>query len=254
MRARFLISSAIFCVSALALATVKDLWERGRIVEVRKSVESKPLYWIANTPVTKDETSYKLTIHLGQKLLVGFYALDKSHAAPPDEWVRGWPVEVRLDNNDMYLKALNGGGIKLRIVKRTAAEALEPVSDAEMKKAYAPPEPSEQQTGLADSDSKNTSVKAKPADSETKEGSDSSAEPVRTIPETPVGMIDVTTVPYLAQIYIDGTSRGYSPAKFRLSAGKHVLRAEKNGYQPWSREITVLERSESAVFAELKKK
>jgi len=47
------------------------VWQPGRIVEVHKKVESKPLYWIVNTPITEDETTYTITVHVGTKLLVG---------------------------------------------------------------------------------------------------------------------------------------------------------------------------------------
>lgn len=255
MKARlFQLFSVLLCVPPLALGAVKDAWERGRVVEVRKSVESKPLYWIANTPITKDETSYTIMIQLGPKLLVGVYTLDKSHAAPPDQWVRGWPVKVRVDNDDMYLEALSGESVKLRIVKRKSGETMQPVSDAEIKKAYAPTTPPEPPTGFSDSDTKHTGADVEPAVSGRESGSEAAAQPEGTTAAGPIGMIDVTTVPYLAQIYIDGTSLGYSPAKLTLPAGKHVMRVEKNGYQPWSKEITVLESSEFTVFAELRKK
>lgn len=252
MKIRLLISVVLVCVSTLALAAARGSWLAGRIVEVRKSVESKPLYWIANTPVTKDETTYTVTVHLVQKLLVGVYTVDKLHPEPPVEWVRGRPVKVELDGDEMYLKPPTGDDIKLRIVKRKTAEVMQPVKDAEMKEAYAPPAPAESLTGLAESKAKSTTTQSKNID----ERPESETPVGQAIKKNlgPTGTIDVTTIPYLAEIYIDGVSVGYSPAKLKLPAGQHLLRAQKDGYQTWSKDITVRDTSEFTVYAELKKK
>ena len=251
MRTSLLLSVALVLVCTFSFGTIQGTWQPGRVAEVQKSVDSKPLYWIANTPVTKDETTYKITVHLGQKLIVGVYTVDRLQEAPPDEWVRGRPVKVQLDGDDMYLKPLSGNDIKLRIVKRKVTSAMQPVSDDEMKEAYAPPSSLE---SPADPETK----KAGPEPEHAAEHSEMTNSPKvsQTAATTagPVGVVDVTTVPYLAEIYIDGASLGYSPAKFRLAVGKHVLRAQKDGYQTWSKEVTVLEGSEFTVYAELKKK
>jgi len=69
-----------------------------------KTVDSKPLYWIANTPVTKDEVTYTIGVNVEDKLIVGVYTLDKSHNAPPDEWTRGRPIKLLIDGDRMSLK------------------------------------------------------------------------------------------------------------------------------------------------------
>jgi PEGA domain len=251
MKTSLLISFTLVLACSWAVCASQGTWQSGRIVQVRKDVDSKPLYWIVNTPVTRNEVTYTITVQIGQKLLAGVYTLDRSQGPPPDQWVRDWPVKVQLDGDQMYLKPLSGDDIKLRIVKRKSAAPMQPVTADEMKKAYAAPAATESLIGFADSSAKSTSA-----------GSDnngSEAEAPQALPSPkpvtgPVGMIDVTTVPYLAEIFVDGASLGYSPAKFTLPAGKHALRVEKNGYQTWSKDVTVLENSEFSVSAELKKK
>lgn len=254
MKIHFLIPIALVLAGTCSLGTVQGVWQSGRIVEVQKSVDSKPLYWIANTPVTKDETTYRITVQLGQRLIVGVYTLDKLQGAPPNEWVHGHPVKLQLNGDDMYLKPISGDEIKLRIVKRKVTSAMKPVTEAEMKEAYAPPPSPESLTGFADSDAKESKPEPKQEADQLNQRDSSKAS--QTVKETsgPVGVIDVTTVPYLAEIYIDGASVGYSPAKFTLPVGKHLLRAQKDGYQAWSKDVTVLESSEFTVYAELKKK
>lgn len=250
---RFFISLALVCVSTLAVGAAQGAWQSGRIVEVRRSVESKPLYWIANTPVTKDETTYTISVHLGQKLLVGIYTLDKSHRDPPAEWVRGRPVKIQLDRDDMYLKPLAGYDVKLRIAKRKSVAIVQAVTDAEMKQAYAQPAPPESLIGFGDSEEKSTAESKNSGDGLQKKSVSAAGQPAKK-EAGPTGTIHVTTVPYLAEIYVDGVSIGYSPARFTLPTGKHVLRAQKEGYQTWSKDITVLESSEFTVYADLRKK
>lgn len=253
IKTNLLISIILVLACSWAVCASQGTWQSGRIVEVREDIESKPLYWMVNTPVTRDEVTYTITVHLGQKLLIGVYTLDKSQGPPPDQWVRDWPVKVQLDGDQMYLQLLGGDDIKLRIVKRKTAAAMQPVTDDEMKKAYASPAATGSLIGFAD-----------PAPERATAGSEKNAgrsetEAPSTLPSAkpasgPVGIIDVITVPYLAEIFVDGASLGYSPAKFTLPAGKHALRVEKNGYQTWSKDVTVLQNSEFEVSAELKKK
>jgi PEGA domain len=247
-----LISFILVLACTCALCASQGGWQSGRIVEVRKTVDSKPIYWLVNTPVTKDEITYTITVHLGQKLLVGIYSLDKLQGPPPEQWVGEHPVKVQLDGDNMYLKPLSGADIKLRIVKRKSAPPMQPVTDSEMKDAYAPPAQTKSLIGFADS--------AKSTTAESKENAGrSKAEapppmPSAKPPSGPVGVIHVTTVPYLAEIFVDGASLGYSPAKFTLPVGKHALRVQKDGYQTWSKDVNVLESSEFTVSAELQKK
>jgi hypothetical protein len=244
----------ILFLCTYVVAAVQKPWQRGRIFDVRKTVDSKPLYWIANTPVTKDEVTYTIGVNVEDKLIVGVYTVDKSHNAPPDEWTRGRAIKLLIDGDRMSLKPVSGGDVELRIVKRNRVGSMRPITDAEMKQAYTPASASESLIDSADVESKqNESREANavtPWQSTKATRSNAPAKPGG----GPVGIIDVTTVPYLAEIYVDGASLGYSPAKFTLPAGKHVIRAQKDGYQTWSKDVTVLDSSEFTVYAELNKK
>ena len=253
MKTSLLFSFILALACSWAVCASQGAWQSGRIVEVRKAVDSKPLYWIVNTPVTRDEITYTITVHLGQKLLIGVYTLDKSQGPPPDQWVRERPVKVQLDGDQMYLKTPSGDDIKLRIVKRKSAAPIQPVTESEMKEAYAPPAATESLIGFDDTAPRNKTAGSENNAGRSEAESPSALQPAK--PQTgPVGMIDISSVPYLAEIFVDGASLGYSPAKFTLPVGKHVLRVQKDGYQTWSKDVTVLENSEFTVSAELTKK
>jgi hypothetical protein len=68
-------------------------------------------------------------------------------------------------------------------------------------------------------------------------------------PET--GTVSISSMPFLAEVYVDGNNMGYTPAKLKLPPGKHSFRCEKPGYKPWAKEITVTTGSELTLDATL---
>lgn len=223
------------------LWALDDAWHRGRIEDIQKAVHTKTLYFIVNTPITQDEITYTISVHLDDKLLVGAYQPDKVQDPPPAQWTRNRPVRVQVAGDYMFLKLPDGSDLKLRIMKRRSAGPMAPVTDAELEGAYASPSLiglSSSPPGAAQADA--PTEKREPDASKSTHG--------------PVGTVSITTVPYLAEISVDGKSVGYSPAKLSLAVGKHTLRFEKGGYQSQTKEITVLENSEFTVYANLEKK
>lgn len=231
----------------------EDTWQAGRIVDVQKKVDSKTLYWVANTPVTREETTYTISVHLKDKILTGLYTPDKLHAAPPEDWVRDYPVKIQVDGDDMYLRPLEGNDLRLRIAKRKSAPMLEPVPAQELEKAYAPASPGhvEALTGFIAPAPAPRPGESQPAPAQEAAPAPESETPVPV--ENPEGTLSVTTFPYLAEVFVDGKSVGYSPAKVILPAGKHTVRFEKQGYKSWSKDVTVQENSETVVDATLDK-
>jgi plastocyanin len=150
----------------------------------------------------------------------------------------------------MYLRPLEGNDLRMRIAKRKSAPMLEAVPAQELEKAYAPPSPAhvEALTGFI-------APAPKPGESQPAPAQEAAA-PETEAPapaENPEGTLSVTTFPYLAEIFVDGKSVGYSPAKVSVSAGKHTVRFEKQGYKSWSKDVTVQENSETVVDATLDK-
>ena len=70
-------------------------------------------------------------------------------------------------------------------------------------------------------------------------------------PEPPSGLVSISSVPYLAEVFVDGESMGYTPAKLKLAPGKHSFRCEKAGYKPWTKDITITAGSELTLDATL---
>jgi hypothetical protein len=69
-----------------------------------------------------------------------------------------------------------------------------------------------------------------------------------------MGTVQVRSTPYLSEVFVDGDSMGYTPAKVSLPPGKHSFRVEKAGYKAWTKEIVITAGSELTLDASLEKK
>jgi hypothetical protein len=67
------------------------------------------------------------------------------------------------------------------------------------------------------------------------------------------GNLAITSDPQDADVFVDGTYVGITPANMDLVVGKHTVRVSHRGYLDWSREITVLLRSNLMLAATLDK-
>ena len=235
-----LVVSALLSLSAWC---ANPAWQAGRIVEVQKDVNTKTLYWLVNTPITEDEISYRISVHLKGRILTGIYQLGKLQGPPPETWVKDQPVNTQIDGDTMFLQQPGGSTLKLKIFKRKTAPLVRPVTSEELAEAYATPSsgPDDSATGFI------PPAPAAPA---------AAPRPVAPppAPAAPTGTISLRTTPYLADLYLDGENMGYTPARINLPPGKHVVRFEKQGYKTWSKEFTLTAGSELLVDATLEKK
>jgi hypothetical protein len=228
-------------------------WQDGRIAEVQTENNGKVLYWIANTPVTKnDQVTYRISVHVKDKLYAGIYSPDRSKTPPPKAWVKNHPVKVQVAENTVFLQDSAGETLKLEHVKeKSAKKPMQPIRAEEWggqaPKPQAPAEPVESMVGFAKpaAESSPASTPAKTADS-----APADAPQTPAVEEAPA-TVSVSSSPYLADVYVDGKLEGYTPAKLSLSPGKHSIRLEKLGYKAWTTDVTVAAASQSTVSATL---
>ncbi len=67
------------------------------------------------------------------------------------------------------------------------------------------------------------------------------------------GVVTLNSNPEAVDVFSDGTFIGTTPARIKLSAGKHRVRASLDGYDVWEREVEVLPGSEVSLRIVLKK-
>lgn len=233
---------------SLHILAADSPWQQARIVDVKTTVDTRTSAWIVNTPIQNEETVCMIRIHLKDRILQGVYTLDKSQAPPPPEWVKHAPVRAQIVGDRLFLKGPHGSEYKLRVVSAKSAPMLDPWTAQELTAEKAAAMVEESDHSMIGFDDK----PATPAPPAKAEPPASPAEPPPpAAPEPPTGLVSITSVPYLAEVFVDGESMGYTPAKLKVAPGKHSFKCEKAGYKTWTKEITVTAGSELTLDATL---
>jgi hypothetical protein len=236
-----------FVLLTVGMAVAADTpWQYGRISDMSKSVTTKTKAWVVNTPITEDEITYTISVQVQDKVIVGSYDLTPEESPPPEEWTTNYPVKVQLVGERIYLRAPTSN-LRLRIVRRKSGGMMTPLTLDEKKRLEEIEAPAGSLTGFSED--------AKPGG-----GAATSPQPAPApLPPPPApapttGTVNVRSTPYLSEVFVDGDSMGYTPAKIALPPGKHSFRVEKPGYKPWSKEMTITIGSELTLDASLEKK
>lgn len=224
-------------------AEAQTAWLYGRIENVSKSVNTRTKAWVVNTPITEDEITYTISVHVQDKIIVGTYDLTPEESAPPEEWTTNYPVRVQVAGDRLYLRSALGD-LTLHVARRKPAKMMTPLTAEEKKRLEQLEAPAGSLVGF--SDDKNSGSAAKPVES--------APPPAPAALPATTGTVNVRSTPYLSEVFVDGDSMGYTPAKVSLPPGKHSFRVEKSGYRTWTKEITITVGSELTLDASLEKK
>ena len=234
----------VVLIGCSGFAGAETLWQYGRIVAVKKSVTSTTKAWVVNTPLDEEHTHYTISVHVQDRIIVGNYEISPSQSEPPPEWTPGFAVKVEVSGDSMYLRSATGS-LRLHITQRKTAGPMLAVTAEEKKRLSeldAPPQSSQSMIGF----------------SKAREDKATAQEPVPQPPPPPpassTGAVTVRSTPFLSEVFVDGDSMGYTPAKIALGPGKHSVRVEKPGYKDWTKEMTITVGSELTLDATLAKK
>src|SRR5262249_49840603 len=93
---RLWVISCVLASYAVFAGEPPSAWQYARIVKVSKSVDTRTKMWIVNTPIAEDVTTYTISVHVGDKILLGTYELTPEESTPPEEWVAHYPVRVQV--------------------------------------------------------------------------------------------------------------------------------------------------------------
>src|SRR5215813_5350110 len=104
-------------------------FQRGEIVSVEQKARTQTLYYLVNTPVTKDEPYYELAVRVNQTIYVGEYTPRHSADTLPVSWSQGAEVQVKLEKRHFFVKSPSEDEIDFAVVKRVPAASWQP-SDA----------------------------------------------------------------------------------------------------------------------------
>jgi hypothetical protein len=227
-----------------SLRAADPLWQYGRIVSVKKSVNSTTKAWVVNTPLEEEHTQYTIAVHVQDRIVVGNYEMTPTSSEPPAEWTPDHPVQVEISGDSLYLRSPTGS-LRLHVTQRKTAGPMRAITADEKKQ-------------LAALDAATKAVEpesmigfSKPSD----RAENPEPAPVPAPAAAPnTGTVTVRSTPYLSEVFVDGDSMGYTPAKIALAPGKHSFRVEKPGYTPWTKEMTITVGSELTLDATLTRK
>jgi len=220
-----------------------DSWVYGRIADVQKSVNTRTRSWVVNTPITDEEVTYIVSVRVGDRLLTGSCEPTTEETPPPQEWTTNYPVKVLVAGDVMEVRGPTGD-VRTHITKRKAGKAMLPLTAEEKRGLEQIEAPAQSMIGFGDNSAPANAKSATVA-----------PEPPQPPPQpVNVGTVTVRSTPFLSEVFVDGDSMGYTPAKINLPPGKHTFRVEKTGYAPWTKEMMITVGSELTLDATLARK
>lgn len=118
-------SLVLFLFAAVAIPTLhaaQRTYQTGKIIDIQQKKTTRVLYYQVDTPITKDEPYYEVSVRVKDTIYVGDYSPRHSADTLPDEWnVPQAEVRVRLEKHFMFLTRPAGTELQFVITKRLAA-------------------------------------------------------------------------------------------------------------------------------------
>jgi len=117
-----------------SLSAVQKLYQTGQIVDIQQKFNTRVLYYQVNTPVTKDEPYFEVSVQVKDMIYTGEYTPRHAADTLPEEWnLPRAEVRLRLEKRSMFLTRPTGTELQFVITKRVAL--------APAQKSSAPPSP-----------------------------------------------------------------------------------------------------------------
>lgn len=129
MRYGFVLLLATLSISSLYAA--EKLYMTGKILDVEQKTNTRVLYYLANTPVTKDEPYFEVSVKVKDTIYIGDYSPRHAGDSLPDEWnVPQAEVRLRLEKHYMFLTRPAGSELQFVITKRIAAAPAQKIPES----------------------------------------------------------------------------------------------------------------------------
>jgi hypothetical protein len=95
-------------------------YEKATIADVQQKTNTRILYYVVNTPITKDEPYYEVTLQTKDSNYLVRYTPRHAADTLDQDWQAGAAVNVRVDGRHLFIKRDNGTETQFVIVKHTA--------------------------------------------------------------------------------------------------------------------------------------
>jgi hypothetical protein len=122
-------------VAIPGLRAAEKLYQTGKIVDLQRKANSRVLYYQVDTPITKDEPYYEVSVQVKDTIYVGDYSPRHSSETLPDEWnLPQAEVRLRLEKHYMFLTRPAGAELQFVITKRVAVAAAQKIPESPSRK------------------------------------------------------------------------------------------------------------------------
>jgi hypothetical protein len=113
------------------LHAAEKVYQTGKIVDVQQKTTARVLYYQVDTPVTKDEPYFEVSVQVKDTIYVGDYTPRHSADTLPEEWnLPQAEVRLRLEKHYMFLTRPTGTELQFVITKRIAAASAPQISES----------------------------------------------------------------------------------------------------------------------------
>src|SRR5580692_7074882 len=103
----------------------------GKILDVQQKTTTRILYYQVDTPITRDEPYYEVSVQVGERVYVGDYSPRHSAEPLPEEWnAPQAEVRLRLEKHYMFLMRPAGTELQFVITKSFAAAAAQKIPES----------------------------------------------------------------------------------------------------------------------------
>jgi hypothetical protein len=117
-------------VAIPGLRAVEKQYQTGKIVDIQQKTNTRILYYLVNTPVTKDEPYFEVSVQIRDTIYVGDYTPRHAVETLPEEWsVPQAEVRLRVEKHYMFLTRPAGPELQFVITKRIAVAPVQKIPE-----------------------------------------------------------------------------------------------------------------------------
>lgn len=112
----------ILLVTTLALAA-ENRFQPATVLSIEKKTTMRVLYYVVNTPITRDDPYYDISVQLRDVVYAGRYTPRHKDDELPDDWKTGATVQARIQGHHLFLKFDAGPEVEFVMTKKKPALA-----------------------------------------------------------------------------------------------------------------------------------
>jgi hypothetical protein len=126
---RVLKAACVILAMALFLgAAAKKQYVNGTIVDVQEKTTTRVLYYQVDTPITRDDPYYEISVQIKDTVYFGRYTPMHSSDTLPEDWIAGSTVQARIEGRHLILKRPIGTEMSFTFTKRPVVKPEPSVS------------------------------------------------------------------------------------------------------------------------------